>query len=249
MVFAVSRGNPSAGGTDPLMANPSGMRTANPSGGAAWSIGPVGIRPRPLQKWGMDPRLPPWRLLASAIALVILVALTSGCGGGSAAQAASKDPSLVRYTGSLLSFSHPAAWKAYPFRWAGELHFQPIVYLSTQPVHDPCSTRRNTTTCGFPVHRLQPGGVLITWQQDGLPTISLGTGWKSRVGGRPARRVETPGGMCRGIGADRTIDVLVETQPLPSALTEFTACLRGPHLAQAEKSVDALLQSTKFAGH
>jgi hypothetical protein len=52
--------------------------------------------------------------------------------------------------------------------------------------------------------------------------------------------------MCRSIGADRTIDVLVQTRPLPSPLTEFTACLRGPGLAQAEKSVDALLASTKF---
>jgi hypothetical protein len=53
--------------------------------------------------------------------------------------------------------------------------------------------------------------------------------------------------MCRGIGADRTVDVLIQTSPLPSTLTEFTACLRGPGLAQAEKSVEALLASTKFA--
>jgi hypothetical protein len=59
--------------------------------------------------------------------------------------------------------------------------------------------------------------------------------------------VETPGGICRRIGADRTIDVLIATRPLPSTLTEFTACLRGPGLAQEEKSVDALLASTKFA--
>jgi hypothetical protein len=33
---------------------------------------------------------------------------------------------------------------------------------------------------------------------------------------------------------------------LPSALTYVTACLRGPGLAQAEESVDALLASTTF---
>jgi len=53
--------------------------------------------------------------------------------------------------------------------------------------------------------------------------------------------------MCRRIGADRTIDVLIQTTRLPSTPTEFTACLRGPGLAQEEKNVDALLASTKFA--
>jgi hypothetical protein len=53
--------------------------------------------------------------------------------------------------------------------------------------------------------------------------------------------------MCRRIGADRTIDVLIATKPLPSTPTEFTACLRGPGLAQEEKSVEALLASTTFA--
>ena len=83
----------------------------------------------------MEARLTPRRLLMGAAALVALVAVTSGCGGGTDAQAAAKtDPKLVTYSNSLLSFSHPAAWKAYPFRWAGELHFRPMVYLSTQPV-------------------------------------------------------------------------------------------------------------------
>src|SRR6478736_1035012 len=195
----------------------------------------------------MDARLTPRRLLMCAAALVALVAVTSGCGGGTDAQAAAKTgPELVTYSNSLLSFSHPAAWKAYPFHWAGELHFRPMVYLSTQPVQDPCSAKGSTTSCGFPVKQLQPGGVLVTWNASTPPATALGPGSRIRVDGREARRVDTAGGMCRRIGADRTIDVLVQTRPLPSPLTEFTACLRGPGLAQAEKSVDALLSSTKF---
>ena len=196
----------------------------------------------------MEACLTPRRLLTSGAALMALVALTSGCGGGSDAQAAPKDPPLVEYRSPSLSFTHPAAWKAYPFRWAGELHFRPLVYLSTQPIHDPCSTKGNTTSCGFPVRRLRPGGVLITWQASGPPAIALGPGPRARIDGHPARRVDTTGGICRSIGADRTIDVLIETQPLPSTLTEFTACLRGPGLVQEETSVDALLASTKLAG-
>jgi hypothetical protein len=198
----------------------------------------------------MEARLTPRRLLTGAAALVALVALASGCGGGADAQVAAKTgPKLVTYSNSLLSFSHPATWKAYPFRWAGGLHFSPLVYLSTQPVHDPCSTKGNTTSCGFPVGQLQPGGVLVTWNASSPPALALGPGTRVRVGDRPARRVETAGGICRSIGADKTIDVRIQTSPLPSPLTELTACLRGPGLAQAEQSVDALLASTQFQSH
>ena len=196
----------------------------------------------------MEARLSPRRLLACAAAFVALVALTSGCGGGStpAAASTSDDPPLVQYSSSVLSFTHPAAWKAYPFHWAGGLHFQPLVYLSTQPVHDPCSTQGNTTSCGLPVGQLPPGGVLVTWNASGPPATALGSGSRLQVDGRPARRVDSTGGICRNIGADKTIAVLVQTQPLPSTPTELTACLRGPGLAQEEQSVDALLASTKF---
>jgi hypothetical protein len=196
----------------------------------------------------MEVGLTPRRLYTCVATLAALVVLTSGCGGGTDAQAAGKtDPSRVKYSNSVLSFSHPAAWKAYPFRWAGELHFRPMVYLSTQPLENPCSTNGDMTSCGFPVAQLQPGGVLVTWNASNPPAMGLGPGARIKVDGRKARRVDTAGGICRSIGADRTVDVLIQTRPLPSALTEFTACLRGPGLAQEEKSVDALLTSTKFA--
>ncbi|MGZ4371778.1 MAG: hypothetical protein ACXVRQ_06235 [Gaiellaceae bacterium] len=195
----------------------------------------------------MEARLTLRQLLMGAATLVVLVAVTSGCGGGTDAQAAAKtDPKLVTYSNSLLSFSHPAAWKAYPFRWSGELHFRPMVYLSTQSVQDPCSTKGNTTSCGFPVKQLEPGGVLVTWNASDPPAVALGPGSRIQVDGRQSRRVDTAGGMCRSIGGDRTIDVLIATRPLPSTATEFTACLRGPGLAQEEKNVNALLASTKF---
>ena len=105
----------------------------------------------------------------------------------------------------------------------------------------------NAVSCGFPVGRLRPGGVLVTWNAGNPSAVGLGQGGsRIRVGGHPARRVDTADGMCRSIGVDRTVDVLVQTRPLPSPLAEFTACLRGPGLALAEKSVDALLASKKF---
>jgi hypothetical protein len=53
------------------------------------------------------------------------------------------------------------------------------------------------------------------------------------------------GGDCRRLGADRTTTVNVELGH--QYFVSFTACLRGPGLKQAEKSVDALLASTTFA--
>jgi hypothetical protein len=195
----------------------------------------------------MDARLTQRRLLLSALAIVALAAVTSACGGGSDAQAAPKDPPLATYSGSGLSFSYPAAWKEYnPVLPTVSLHFNPLVYLSTQPVHAPCSTKGNTTSCDFPIDRLQPGGVLVTWETNGLLATGVGPGTQLQVGGHPAARQEKTGGECRRIGGDRTIDVAIATHTLPSALTYFTACLRGPGLAQAEKSIDALLASTKF---
>ena len=196
----------------------------------------------------MEARLTLRRLLLGAAALAALAVLTSGCGGGTDAQAAGKTGTEpVMYSNSLLSFSHPAAWKAYPFRWSGELHFRPMVYLSTQPVQDPCSTSGSTTSCGFPVKQLEPGGVLVTLNASSPPAVGLGPGKRIQIDGREARRVDTKGGICRSIGAERTTHVLIATRPLPSTPTEFTACLRGPGLAQEEASVDALLASTKFA--
>lgn len=204
--------------------------------------------PRAVQKRGMRADLTPRRFFVCAALLLTLAVVASGCGAAVEAQAtAKKAQPPVEYSNSALSFSHPAAWKEYSFHWSGGLHFQPMVYLSTQPVHDPCSTEGNTTSCGFPVGQLRPGGVLVTWNASNPPAMGLGPGPRTKVDGRTTLRVDAKGGICRSIGADRTVDVLIQTRPFPSTLTEMTACLRGPGLAQEQKSLDALLGSTKFA--
>ena len=195
----------------------------------------------------MDARLRPHRLLLYVAGIVAIAALASACGGGSGGTAKAADPpQLLTYRGNGLTFRHPAAWTAYPFRWAGELHFRPLVYLSTQPVHDPCSTQGYTTSCGLPLRRLRPGGVLVVWQVNGIPAMGLGPGARIRVGGHPATRVVTRSGICKKIGADRTMEIVVATSPTPSPFTYLTACLRGPNLAQNEHRVDALLASARF---
>jgi hypothetical protein len=193
----------------------------------------------------MEARLTPRRLLAIA-AIAGATAVATACGGGGTAQVA-KDPPLAKYSNGFLSFSHPAAWQASPFRWTGELHFQPMLYVSTQPVHDPCRTKGDATVCAWPVHRLQPDGVLITWENRGAPAWSLDSqpGSVLQVGGRSAKRLATRPGDCSAIGGDLTIEVAI-AQPQPDNWTEATACLRGPDLAENESRVDALLASTQF---
>jgi hypothetical protein len=191
----------------------------------------------------MKGRLTPRRLLSLG-AIAVAVALTSACGsGGANSQAAAKDPPLQKYSGQYVSFAYPATWKALRFRRPLELHSFPLVYLSTQAIHSPCSTQGNVTTCGWPVKRLRPGGVLAVWQlpyAPPCPGCAGPTGTSVRVGGRSATRQVEAGGACHAIGADRTIEVTVKNS------VEFMACLRGPNLAQNERRVDALLKSTQF---
>jgi hypothetical protein len=192
----------------------------------------------------MEARPTPRRLLLCAAAIAALISVTSACGGGggNAHAAARHDPPLRHYSGSSLSFSYPAAWTAYPPAGPRELHFQPLVYLSTQPVHAPCTTRGNGTTCGWPVRKLQPGGVLALWQRPYvLPGSASGTpqGTRIKVDGHRAWRVERSGGDCSRIGADRTIEV-----SLPAL--QLVVCLRRPGVAQNEKRIDAMLASTRL---
>jgi hypothetical protein len=195
----------------------------------------------------MEARLTPRRLLVCAAGIATLAGVASGCGGGGKAPAAAKDPPLVTYSNSFLSFTHPQAWRVYPFRWAGELHFQPMLYLSTQPVHDPCRQKGNATICQWPVRKLRPNGVLVMWENRGFPGWRLDSqrGLSLRVGGRAARRSATNPGVCGAIGADTTIQVVI-AQRVVDNWTEATACLRGPSLAPSERALNALLASTKF---
>jgi hypothetical protein len=184
------------------------------------------------------------RVVACVVGIAATATLASACGGGARPQAAAKSPPLTSYSGSYVSFSYPAGWKSLRFQRPLELHSFPLVYLSTQAIHSPCTTQGSRTTCGWPLKHLQPGGVLAVWQVPYAPPCagcaSGQAGTTLRIGGRSATRQVKAGGVCRTIGADRTIDVMVKNS------VEFMACLRGPNLAQNERRVDALLRSTQF---
>ncbi len=195
----------------------------------------------------MDVRSGHFRVAAATVAaLVVSGVLGSSCGAAANAPA-SGQKSLVAYSNDFLTFRHPADWRPYAFHLTGVLHFDPMLYVSTQPATNPCRTQAGATTCGWPVQKLAAGGVLIVWENRGYPGWSLQTvpGKSVTVDGRAAKRVVSRPGRCGAIGADETVDVQI-ARALPSNWTEFTACLRGPNLSASEQQVDALLQSTRF---
>jgi hypothetical protein len=190
------------------------------------------------------------RLLA---ATGVLVVVAGSLAVWATASSGAKPPRLETYRNSFVTFRYPAAWS--PSVWQAPrqmLHFHPMVFLSTQPTHDPCRTSSSagggtTIACAWPVDHLAPGGVVLRWENRGSPGVSLATfpGTSIDVGGRPAKLSTQRPGSCGGLGADEAISVAI-ARPVASNWTAFEACLRGPNLAEHDRQVRALLSSTRF---
>ena len=186
----------------------------------------------------------------SVLVLLAVVAVVSACGATSASTSApAANRATSDFQNAFVAFRYPTGWRAQqPNAHSVSLHFHPIVFLSDQPTGDACRSDGMTTSCGWPVARLQRCGVLVVWENRGYPgwTLSSAPGTATRVGGRPARRLVVKPGVCRSIGADETMQFAI-ARPLKSNWTSVTACLRGPALADREREVDAVLASTRFA--
>jgi hypothetical protein len=194
----------------------------------------------------------PWAYRKRLLAVSGVLAVVAGSlAFWSAASPGAKQSGLQTYRNSFLSFTYPAAWAPSVFT-EQTLHFHPMVYLSTQPTHDPCRTVASagggsSTTCGWPVGRLAPGGVVVVLENRGSPLASLTNfaGVPTLIGGRRAKVSTQRPGSCGDLGADATISVAI-SRPMPSNWTALSACLRGPHLAEQERQVRALLSSMRF---
>jgi hypothetical protein len=186
--------------------------------------------------------------IAFVLALFALSA-GAGCGGSSdgPGSTTSQSSTLSTFRNAFLEFRYPQVWKTLQFGKSGELHFHPMLYLSTQAGHDPCRQTGLSVTCGWPVDHLQPGGVIAQWENRGYPgwLLSRQPGPHLTVGGRPAREQTARPGDCGTIGAAETVSVQI-ARPLDANWTAFTACLRGPNLAGHEREIKALLASTRF---
>jgi hypothetical protein len=178
-------------------------------------------------------------------ALTVAIAAASGCSGDS--PAADAPSAVARFRNSVLTFAHPVAWNPYVSKAAATPHVNPLLYLSSQRLHDPCTRAVSSSVCGWPIDELRPGGVLMVWENRTFPGWSLdsASGDVLRVGGRRAKRALVHPGECSEIGADETIEVAIR-RPVANSWTAVTACVRGPHLADSERRISALLASTRF---
>jgi hypothetical protein len=152
------------------------------------------------------------------------------------------------------SFSYPSAWhlSTYDVEWSMG---QAVAYLSNQPLHDPCSQTGQLRTCGSPLNRLGPGGVLVSWQIVGGPPplrLSSRPGAATTIGGRPAkvdvRSSSNPDQQCAALGASGEVDaaVLADTLPSHDELWTMTACLSDPQAATSVNNALAVARSLRL---
>jgi hypothetical protein len=161
----------------------------------------------------------------------------------------STEVALARFEGGGLSFSYPASWRPFKYDLVGS-QFASIVYLSNQQLHDPCVRTATSASCGRPLGRLQPGGVLAEWTVWGSDhaRFSEFSGSDITVGGRPAKiQVERDWPLgCGGVIANVAMRVTISRPDTEMSWYAFDACLRGPNVEVAEQQVRALLDSVVF---
>jgi hypothetical protein len=186
--------------------------------------------------------------------LVVTALAAAGCGGGSSSTTLGGGAArLVSYHGGGhgfegLSFRYPASWSAYHYRCASSFT-SPIVYLSNERLHPPCTHRRlahgSVTKGRAPLDRLRPGGVLVEWSLTGFPgsTFKNAHGRPLRVDGFQAKLLTGEYG-CAHLGADVGYVLTVNRRHDPYNRYELRACIAGPDSASTEAEVRGLISST-----
>jgi hypothetical protein len=193
-----------------------------------------------------------WRSTAGLFIIFMTVApITLSFPPSPAAAAGSP---LHRYSNGGLSFRYPSSWKVGQFNDASSFSAS-IVDLSNQKMHSPCKSTKvpggTSSSCGWPLTRLRPNGVLVEWSDNGFPDPqgsppALGPGLSRTVDGRAARIQITLPGVCKSIGGQESVDVII-ARDVPDNTYSLTACLRGPGLKAGIATISRLLQSVKFA--
>lgn len=158
------------------------------------------------------------------------------------------------YTRSGLAFAYPASWHRGTFPYPPASFFDVLDHFSSDPLREPCTRRPShggiETTCSLPVGWLSRGGVVVTWQNWGVPApvpASSREGVPSEVDGRPAWTTSEPAaGSCAAHGGRwmQHTDVL----PRPSDTRHWfamDACFAEPR-ARAEAQVRAMLDSVRL---
>jgi hypothetical protein len=161
---------------------------------------------------------------------------------------------LTRFDRLNVSFRYPSDWTVRTDP-ADDGSFSTLIgFLSNQPLHKPCATRRQRgrlveVSCGSPIDRLDPASILVSVWTNGAvsPTWSFKRlkGKPFTVGGRPAKLTVTHFGC--SIGADIKMDLVVQ-RTVPGNYYEFSACIDGPHQQALGHQFAALINTVELTG-
>ena len=199
-------------------------------------------------------------------ATAVPVALTVGCASTTTTSAASTSTAstsaasahpaaaaraapTVRFSAMGLSFRYPAGWRTVT-PWAGLSDFPAlIVYLSTSRLTSVCvagsGPGRIAETCAYPIRVLPPGGVLVRWNANSLPSWRMPRA-TTTVAGRDAAESKARGGWCAVLGGTETIIVMIPRAG-PGKWYQMDACLRGPGLPRQEAQISSMLRSVRIS--
>jgi hypothetical protein len=162
---------------------------------------------------------------------------STASGGGSSGPLGSGtgvSTAVTRYHSDGVSFAYPATWRFHRRGFVTTMT-SGIINLSTQRLGDPCHATADGASCGWPLHQLHKGGVVVMWTEGGglLSASDL-----------PPPGIEvhvTRPGACLSIGGDETVSAQVVTRR--HRRFSVIACMLGPGDAANEQAVRAMLAS------
>ncbi len=155
---------------------------------------------------------------------------------------------LSGFSAMGLAFRYPETWRS--GSWSDDVSSFSglIVFLSTGRLHDPCErtvgAEVTSVSCGDPVSKVAPGGMLVRWDEGGFPNWHAPRS-NTKIGGRPATETVTAGSWCRTLGGNRTITVVIP-QGASDNWYEMDACLRGPGIPAEQAEITAMLKTVRL---
>ena len=176
------------------------------------------------------------------LAATVLVAIAIGVG----VSASTWNQKLTKFNDQFLRFDYPASWSAREPDQGVVTSINELVFLSNERMHAPCVTRGTAVTCSYLLKRLSAGGILVDWEENGLPgwTLDEAAGYPISVDGhRGKESVLYWQGSCVS-GTEQDIAVVI-VRSAADNYYEMNACLRGPDLADEQSEIQAMLASAK----
>ncbi|GAA4263564.1 hypothetical protein GCM10022255_109250 [Dactylosporangium darangshiense] len=197
--------------------------------------------------------------LAAVAAVIAVLAATAPLRGHTADPAVSRSPAALDgpttvFAGGAITFRHPVSWRPQQFpAQSTAAFFVVITYLSTDQLHDTCSTPAagEVVCAGMPLAALSPGGVLITWTRRSAPgdhRLSDQAGRQTTLDGHPASINATSAtDECAAVGATREVHAIIVLDPVMpyQHWLDMSACLAAPDAARAEMQVNEMLASLR----